>query len=82
VYADKKWIESVLKPYLDLADLGKTTHCSEFGVYSKMAKRTTAMNWYRDSLTILKEHDIGWALWHLKGRFRDTFHWKGRVDDR
>jgi len=69
VYADKKWIESVLKPYLDLADLGKITHSSEFGVYSKMAKRTTAMNWYRDSLTILKEHDIGWALWHLRGAF-------------
>ena len=69
VYADKNWIEGILRPYLELADGGKTTHCSEFGVFSKMAKRSTALNWYRDVLSIFKEHGIGWALWNLRGSF-------------
>jgi hypothetical protein len=69
VRADKEWIESVLRPYLELADKGKPTHCSELGVFSKMVDRETALNWYRDVLSILKEHGIGWALWHLRGSF-------------
>jgi len=69
VYVDKKWLENTMRPYLDLKQAGEEVHCSEFGVLAKMAKRSTAINWYRDLLAILKEHDIGWALWNLRGGF-------------
>ncbi|MDP7976035.1 MAG: cellulase family glycosylhydrolase [TACK group archaeon] len=68
-YADKGYLESVMAAWFKLQEQGETVHCSEFGVYAKMAKRSTALNWYEDMLSLLKQRNVGWALWNLRGPF-------------
>jgi len=69
VYADKRYLEQIMEPWFQLKEKGEAVHCSEFGVYAKFAKRSTAMNWYRDLLSTLKERGVGWAIWNLRGPF-------------
>lgn len=41
-------------------------HCGEMGCYSKTPHDIT-LAWYEDIMQILKEHNIGYALWNFNG---------------
>jgi len=80
VRIDRKWLKDWMKPYLDLKEKGVFVHCGELGVYAKKVPRQSQLNWYRDVLSLLSEHKIGWAQWNLRGPFgiintgREEFH--------
>ncbi len=40
--------------------------CNEFGVYVGGADRDSHLNWMRDVLSILQDHDVGWSYWNYK----------------
>ncbi|KXA94031.1 hypothetical protein AKJ65_05645 [candidate division MSBL1 archaeon SCGC-AAA259E19] len=70
VRADSDWLEEQIEPWLEFRkNSGTPIHCGEFGVYAPRVDRETQLNWYRDIMGIYKEHDIGWALWNLRGPF-------------
>ena len=43
-------------------------HCGEFGCANQTPHDIT-LAWMEDLLSILKEHNIGWAMWNLSGIF-------------
>ncbi len=43
-------------------------YCGEWGCI-KAAPRDVRLAWYRDMVSILQEHQIGWANWDYKGGF-------------
>ena len=45
---------------------GMRLYCGEFGVYHR-TPREYRLAWYRDLLSVLREHDIAWANWDYKG---------------
>ncbi len=48
--------------------MGIGVHCGEAGAY-KFTPHKVVLAWLRDLLEILKERDIGFALWNFKGPF-------------
>ena len=44
-------------------------YCGEFGVHAKAAPNASRLNWHREVTGILREHDIGWAMWDYVGGF-------------
>jgi endoglucanase len=65
---DRARLEEFYRPWFDLAGQGVPVFCGETGAYNK-TPHPVALAWLRDVLTMLKDHNIGWALWN----FRDTF---------
>lgn len=61
-------LEEFYQPWFDLAAQGVPVFCGETGAYNK-TPHPVALAWLRDVLDMLKNHNIGWALWN----FRDTF---------
>lgn len=43
-------------------------HCGEMGCFSKTPHPVT-LAWYEDIMEVLKEHNIGYALWNFAGDF-------------
>ena len=43
-------------------------HCGECGCYTKTPHKVF-LAWFRDVLEILTSHNIGYALWNMKGSF-------------
>lgn len=43
-------------------------HCGEFGCANNTPHSVT-LAWMEDLLSVLKEHNIGWAMWNLCGSF-------------
>lgn len=67
---DKTWLEHFMRPFFQFRnETGAFIHCGEMGVYTKKVDRVSYLNWFRDVLDILKEHDVGWALWNFRGPF-------------
>jgi endoglucanase len=70
VYCDKAWIEKLYEPWFRLnKTTGTFIHCGEMGVYAKRISRKSQLNWYRDVFDIFKAHNVGWAVWNLRGPF-------------
>jgi len=70
VYCDKTWIERLYMPWFELSQkTGTFIHCGEMGAYAKRISRQSQLNWYRDVFDIFKKHNVGWALWNLRGTF-------------
>ncbi|MFZ5825466.1 MAG: glycoside hydrolase family 5 protein [Bacillota bacterium] len=70
--SDERWdrerLRQLLAPWRELAQSGQMVHCGEFGVYSP-APREAALRWFADVVGLLKEMNVGWALWNLEGDF-------------
>ncbi len=47
---------------------GVGVHCGEFGTYFQIP-HATACAWTEDFLELLKEYNIGFAMWNLRGKF-------------
>ena len=68
----KSWDRAVLeeryRPFVELAREGVGVHCGEGGCFNR-TPHEIFLAWYRDVLEILTEHNIGHALWNLRGPF-------------
>ena len=47
---------------------GIGVHCGEAGAYNK-TPHNVVLRWFDDVLSILTKHNIGYALWNLRGAF-------------
>jgi endoglucanase len=56
------------RPWLELIRQGVGVHCGEGGVY-RYTPHKVALGFLRDVLTVLKEYNIGWAIWNMRGNF-------------
>jgi len=61
-------LEEFYQPWFDLAQQGVPVFCGETGAYNK-TPHPVALAWLRDVLDMLKNHNIGWALWNFRGTF-------------
>lgn len=65
---DRRNLEALYAPWAELARQGVGVHCGEGGAFNHTS-HDVFLRWYRDVLEILTAHNIGWALWHLRGSF-------------
>jgi endoglucanase len=65
---DRSALEQHYKRWTELAAKGIGIHCGEGGAYS-YTPHDVFLNWFRDVLEILKELNIGYALWNFTGGF-------------
>jgi endoglucanase len=65
---DRARLEAHYAPWADLAAQGVGVHCGEGGAYLH-TPHDVLLRWFRDVLEILTGHNIGWALWNLRGAF-------------
>ena len=64
----RKKLEKHYQTWGDLAAQGVGVHCGECGCHNQ-TPHDVFLKWFRDVLEILKAHDIGYALWNLRGEF-------------
>lgn len=65
---DRKKLEHHYDRWAELIKQGIGVHCGEAGAF-KYTPHRVVLAWLRDLLEILKERDIGFALWNFKGPF-------------
>jgi endoglucanase len=65
---DRKRLEEHYAPWAAIARSGVGVHCGECGCYTKTPHKVF-LAWFRDVLEILTSHNIGYALWNMKGAF-------------
>jgi endoglucanase len=66
VVFDKEYLRRLLMPAVEFArKIGQPVYCGEFGVY-EVAPMATRLNWTRDFVELLKEYNLGHALWSYK----------------
>ncbi|MCI8387292.1 MAG: glycoside hydrolase family 5 protein [Clostridiales bacterium] len=64
---DRRCIERYMQPVFDFVkETNKAVYCGEFGVISN-APDESAVNWLNTVTDILKEHNIGHAVWSYRG---------------
>ena len=68
VKASRETLEQHYAPWGELARSGIGVHCGEGGSYSR-TPADVFYAWMTDVLEILHSHEIGWALWNLRGSF-------------
>lgn len=67
-YLSREMLESFYKPWTDIMQQGVGVHCGECGCWNK-TPHAVFLSWFSDVLDILKEADIGFALWNFVGDF-------------
>ncbi|MGN6711238.1 glycoside hydrolase family 5 protein [Anaerocolumna jejuensis] len=65
---DKERMRQFYKPWFDLADSGTAVHIGECGCY-KNTQHKVVLQWFEDFLSLMKEQNIGYALWNFRGPF-------------
>lgn len=65
---DRRHLAITMAPWAELARQGIGVHCGECGCY-KYTPHKAFLDWFRDALGLMKENDIGWALWNFRGDF-------------
>ena len=64
---NKQAFEEMYRPWYDYrAEHGRGVHIGECGVY-KYTPHDVTLAFFQDLLSTLKEYDMGWALWQLRG---------------
>jgi len=68
----KKWDRAALdehyQPFIHLRDQGIGVLCFETGCHNK-TPHEVALAWFRDVLSVLTSHGIGYVLWSFRGAF-------------
>jgi hypothetical protein len=63
---DKEYLRKYMQPAVEFArETGQAVYCGEFGVYEK-APMATRINWTKDMVDLLKEYNLGRAIWTYK----------------
>ena len=65
---DRRNLAIQMAPWAELARRGVGVHCGECGCY-KYTPHGVFLAWFEDVLSLLKENNIGWALWNFRGDF-------------
>lgn len=65
---DRAALAEHLAPWFELGGRGIGVHFNEGGVYINTS-HPVALAWLRDTLGLLKEHNIGYAVWNFRGPF-------------
>jgi len=65
---DRARLERHYQAWVELARKGVGVHCGECGCYNK-TPYDVFIRWFQDVLEILTGHNIGYALWNLRGPF-------------
>ncbi|MGB4645277.1 MAG: glycoside hydrolase family 5 protein [Dictyoglomaceae bacterium] len=65
---DRRRLEEHYDRWASLMEKGIGVHCGEAGAF-KYTPHNVVLSWMKDLLEILKERDIGFALWNFKGPF-------------
>ena len=68
IIADRAALERRYAPWGALARRGVGVHCGECGCYNK-TPYPVFIAWFRDVMEVLKERQIGYALWNFRGSF-------------
>ena len=67
-WMDREHLAGSFDAWARLAAAGTGAHCGEFGAY-KHTPHDVVLAWMADLLSVLRERDIGWALWNFRGSF-------------
>jgi endoglucanase len=67
-YYNRESLEAHYAPWIDLVKQGIGVHCGELGCYNQ-TPHDVFLAWFSDTLDILKDSGIGFALWEFKGDF-------------
>ena len=65
---EREDLEAYYAPWAKLIAQGVGVHCGEGGCY-RYTPHAVFLAWFADVLTILRRHEIGWALWNFRGHF-------------
>lgn len=63
---DKEALKEMFAPWISLKDSGIGVHIGEMGV-NKHTPHNVTLAYLEDMLSILKDNNIGWAFWNLRG---------------
>jgi hypothetical protein len=70
IYCDRTWLEKTYKSWFEFSrKTGTFIHCGESGVYSRKISRESQLKWYGDAFDMTKAHNVGCAIWNLRGPF-------------
>lgn len=61
-------LEEIYAPWIDALNKGVGVHCGECGCYNE-TPHEVFLAWFEDVLSVLTEHEIGYALWNFRGDF-------------
>lgn len=64
----ERMVADLAQPLAARARTGYPLYCGEFGVIHT-APQQPRLDWYRDLVDVLREHEIAWANWDYKGGF-------------
>ena len=67
-YFSRAMLEEYYKPWIELKQQGVGVHCGECGCWIKTPHQIF-LAWFDDVLDILKQNQIGFALWEFSGDF-------------
>ncbi len=68
-YYDRDVMAREILPMVELGEkLGLRIHCGEFGCYANTPV-DMHQRWYRDLMSIFREHNIAWSHWEWKSGF-------------
>jgi endoglucanase len=65
---DKDALREHYRPWVDLKRSGIGVHVGEMGAFNR-APHDVVLSWMKDLLSVLRENEIGWALWNLRSSF-------------
>ena len=75
---DKKHLQEHYKNWARLFEKGVGVHCGESGCFTKTPHKIF-LAWFEDVLEILKQNQIGYALWNFRGSFGILDSWRDDV---
>lgn len=67
-YFSRETLEDYYKPWIQLTKEGVGVHCGECGCWNK-TPHDVFLAWFSDLLGVLKENNIGFAIWEFAGDF-------------
>ncbi len=67
-YNQAAMCEDLAQPFVVRKRTGLPLYCGEFGCFDR-APKALRVAWFKDILTVFKNHDIAWANWDYKGAF-------------
>ncbi len=67
-YYSRETLEAHYAPWSEIVKQGIGVHCGELGCYNQ-TPHDVFLAWFSDTLDILRENGIGYALWEFRGDF-------------
>jgi endoglucanase len=67
-YYSRQTLEEHYAPWAEIVKQGVGVHCGELGSYN-LTPHDVFLAWFSDTLDILRENGIGFALWEFRGDF-------------